>query len=658
MIKLSSLLLCAFLLISISLSAQVKKGFKLLEKREYDKALTAFQKDIETPDKNVPAAYGILKAAAGLENSNSWMAALGGYEKTLNAFEGLDQKAQKKLTSDYKITKNAIEQAYNLLFSKTLVYIERTKDTEAVRDSFIETITVIPKQYKGRFNKLILLQKTDPLSKRERIDPKKVSKKTPVYVDRKAPEGSRLEFVKGFNTAGSEYVPVLSSDGKIMYFVGSGREDNYAGEDIFYTERQADGSWGTPKLDAFFSGPINEAVVSMSADGNNLVLFIGGKPHLSTRTDNGWTEPLPILMQKVFAWIGMASITRNGEALIFEAKEYEHSDIDIYMALRKKNGDWDVPFELGSPVNTTENERTPFLHSDFKTLYFSSNGHGGQGSFDVFKTTRLDETWKIWSAPENLGTGVNTPKDEYGFCIPPAGNVAYLATRTTGFEDQDIMRIPLDSAARPEAQVVITGTLIDGSGKTVRGEITVEDAASKKVVQTVVTRPDGKYAFSVPKTAKINYYATGDSLVSTKKTFVDASTYKSDVAEEKVEIITVKEAAQEGKALELRDLLFDFAKSALRPDAETELQRIYSGIKGFNWVIEIGGHTDNVGTEQSNLQLSTRRAQTVRDFLVAQGYPAEKITFKGYGPSVPIGENETEAGRAKNRRVEIKVKKG
>ena len=658
MIKLSSLLLCAFLLISISLSAQVKKGFKLLEKREYEKALTAFQKDIETPDKNVPAAYGILKAAAGLENSNSWMAALGGYEKTLNAFEGLDQKAQKKLTSDYKITKNAIEQAYNLLFSKTLVYIERTKDTEAVRDSFIETITVIPKQYKGRFNKLILLQKTDPLSKRERIDPKKVSKKTPVYVDRKAPEGSRLEFVKGFNTAGSEYVPVLSSDGKIMYFVGSGREDNYAGEDIFYTERQADGSWGTPKLDAFFSGPINEAVVSMSADGNNLVLFIGGKPHLSTRTDNGWTEPLPILMQKVFAWIGMASITRNGEALIFEAKEYEHSDIDIYMALRKKNGDWDVPFELGSPVNTTENERTPFLHSDFKTLYFSSNGHGGQGSFDVFKTTRLDETWKIWSAPENLGTGVNTPKDEYGFCIPPAGNVAYLATRTTGFEDQDIMRIPLDSAARPEAQVVITGTLIDGSGKTVRGEITVEDAASKKVVQTVVTRPDGKYAFSVPKTAKINYYATGDSLVSTKKTFVDASTYKSDVAEEKVEIITVKEAAQEGKALELRDLLFDFAKSALRPDAETELQRIYSGIKGFNWVIEIGGHTDNVGTEQSNLQLSTRRAQTVRDFLVAQGYPAEKITFKGYGPSAPIGENETEAGRARNRRVEIKVKKG
>jgi len=656
MTRLATLLLCALLFSAISLTAQVKKGFKFLDKKQYDKALDCFQKDVNTPGKSIPAGYGILKAAAGVNERSRWIAALGGYDKTLNDFIAADQKTQKKLTSEYKITKNAIEQAYNALFSKTLVFIEKSKSPEAIRDSFVEVATFIPKQYKGRFNKLMILQKTAPLSQRERIDPKKISKIKPVAIDRKAPEGSRLEFVKGFNTEGSEYIPVLSSDGKLMYFVGSGRVDNYAGEDVFYTERQEDGSWAEPKMEMFLSGPTNEAVVSMSADGNNLVLFIAGKPHLSTRTSTGWSEPLPIMMQKVFAWIGMASITRNGEALIFEAKEDQNSDIDIYIALRKKNGDWDLPFELGSPVNTTSDDRTPFLHSDFKTLYFSSNGLGGQGSFDVFKTTRLDETWKSWSAPENLGAGVNTPKDEYGFCIPPAGNVAYLATRTTGFQDQDIMRIPLDSAARPEAQIVITGTLMDGSGKSVSGEITVEDADSKKVLQTVATRPDGKYAFSVSKTAKINYYATGDSLVSTKKTFVDAATYKSEVAEEKVEFVTVKEAEREGKALELRDLLFDFAKAALRSESQIELQRIYADIKGFNWAIEIGGHTDNVGTEQSNLQLSTRRAQAVRDFLVEQGYPAAKITFKGYGQSVPIGENDTEAGRARNRRVEIKVK--
>ncbi len=657
MTRLFSLLLSAFLICAIPMSAQVKKGFKLLDKKEYDKALICFQKDANTPDKSIPAGYGILKAAAGVNETGNWIAALSGYEKTLKDFNDADPKTQKKLASEFKITKNAIEQAYNGLFSTIMVFAEKNKNLTAFRDSFVNVVTVVPKQYKGRFNKLMILQSTNPVSNREKLDPSKKSKKMPVYVDRKPPEGSRLEFVKGVNTEGSEYVPVLSSDGKIMYFVGSGRADNYAGEDVFYTERLEDGSWSAPKMEEFFSGPINEAVVSMSADGNNLVLFIGGKPHISTRMETSWSEPAPILLQKDFAWIGMASITRNGEALIFEAKSTQLSDVDIYIAQRKKNGIWDMPFELGSPVNTSSDDRTPFLHSDFKTLYFSSNGHKGYGSFDVFKTTRLDDSWKNWSTPENLGAGVNTAKDEYGFCIPPSGNVAYLATRTSGFSDQDIMRIPLDSAARPEMQVVITGTLTDGRGKSVAGEITVEDAESKKVVQTVTTRPDGKYAFSVPKTAKINYYATGDSLVSTKKTFVDASNYKSEVAEEKVEIVTVKEAEREGKALELRDLLFDFAKSELRPDAQTELLRIYKDIKNFNWAIEVGGHTDNVGTEQSNLQLSTRRAQAVRDFLVEQGYPAAKISFKGYGQSAPIGENDTEDGRARNRRVEIKVKK-
>ncbi len=367
MTRITPLLLGALLFSAVSLSAQVKKGFKLLDKKEYDKAFTCFQKDANSPDKSVAAGYGLLKAAAGVSERKSWIAALGGYDKTLKDYNDADKKTQKKLMSEYKITKNAIEQAYNNLFSKTLVFIEKSKGPVAIRDSFVEAATVIPKQYKGRFNKLVILQKTAPVSKREKIDPSKMSKKKPVYVDRKAPEGSRLEFVKGFNTDGSEYIPVLSSDGKTMYFVGSGRADNYAGEDVFYTERQADGSWAEPKMETFLSGPSNEAVVSISADGNSLVLFISGEIHLSTRTSTGWSEPMPIVLQKKFSWVCMSSITRNGEALIFEATETSLSDIDIYIAFRKKNGDWDMPFELGSPVNTAGDERTPYKHTDFKT---------------------------------------------------------------------------------------------------------------------------------------------------------------------------------------------------------------------------------------------------------------------------------------------------
>ncbi len=656
MFRLSYCLLLAFIFQAVILPAQVKNCFKLLDKNDFSTALLCFRDVPKNREDSLAAGFGILKASAGMNRRSHWFEAIAGYEKTLKAFDALDQKEQKKLNSDYKITRETLEQAYAQLFDKPINFVEKTPNSEATRDSFLNAVTVIPQAYKARFNQLMVQQKTNPNTQRKRINPAATSKKKPVYVDRQPPEGSKLEFVKGINTEGSEYIPVLSSDGKIMYFVGENRADNFVGEDVFFSERMADGSWSEPKIDRFFSGTSYEAVVSMSADGNNLVLFIGGKPFISNKTKTGWTEPRPILLRKSYYWIGMTSITRNGEALIFESKIAPDSDINICVALRTQDGGWGIPFDLGSPINTSANERTPFLHSDFKTLYFSSNGHGGFGSYDVFKSTRLDDTWKNWPTPENLGPEINTAKEEVGFCIPPAGDMAYLAT-SSGFGDLDIMRIPLSVTARPEAQIVITGTLTDGSGQPLSGSITVEDAKTSQVIQTVATRPDGNYSFSIPKTAQINYFATGDSLITTKKTFVDAATYQGDVAEEKVEITTFKEAASGGKALELRDLLFDFAKSDLRPDARAELKRIYTNIKNFQWAIEIGGHTDNVGSDESNLQLSTSRAKAVRDFLVEQGYPANKISFKGYGSSMPITEKATEAGRARNRRVEIRVVK-
>ena len=654
--KRSTLLLWVCLFSNTLLSAQVKQGFKFLEQAEFEQAHAAFQKDLADPDKSIAAGYGILRSAAGLGREKIWLEALKSYEKTLQGYNAAEEATLKKLQKEYQITKIALEQAYDDLFGKITTFIEATPNTEALRDSFLDEVTSVPKAHKARFNKLMIHQKEAPRIKRERMNPASYVSNKPVYVDRNPPAGSRLEFVKGVNTTGSEYIPVLSADGRTMFFVGSGRADNYSGEDVFFTERLPDGTWAEPKIEAFFSGPINEAVVSMSADGNHLILFIGGKPHLSSKTMTGWSEPRPILLPKAYAWIGIASITRNGEALIFESKETVRSDIDICIALRRKNGDWELPFNLGKPVNTPADDRTPFLHSDFKTLYFSSAGHGGQGSFDIFKTTRLDDTWKNWSTPENLGPGVNTSSDEFGFCVPPAGNVAYLATRTTGAPDQDIMRIPLDAASRPEAQVIISGAVADGKGQAVPGRIIVEDAETQKVLQEVMPRPDGSYSFSVPKTARINYYVKGDSLVATKKTFINAAAYQSDVTEEKVDFVTVEEVVREGKALELRELLFDLNQSDIRPESKNALQRIYQEIRGFNWIIEIGGHTDNTGTEKHNLKLSSQRAQKVRDYLVRQGYPAEKISAKGYGASVPIAGNNSEAGRALNRRVEIKIK--
>ncbi len=366
-----SLLLWVLLFSAQIVSGQVKQGFKLLEQKEFEKALAAFQKE-ENPEKGVAASYGMLKASAGIEKPQGWLTAITGYEKTLQNFETLEEKKQQNLNSEYQITKGNLDQAYNALFNKALTYIEKTPKTEAYRDSMVAMVSIVPQAYRGRFNKLFVSQKTAPAIKRQMMKPGSKSTQKAILVDRKPPEGSRLEFVKGFNSDGSEYIPVLSADGKTLYFVGADRADNYIGEDVFYTQRQEDGSWSEPKIDEFLSGMINEAVVSLSADGNNMVLFIGGKPHLSTRTLEGWSEPFSIVMPKAYAWIGMASITRNGEALIFEAKATVHNDIDIYVALRKPNGDWDIPFSVGNTINTIMDDRTPFLHSDFQTSFISA----------------------------------------------------------------------------------------------------------------------------------------------------------------------------------------------------------------------------------------------------------------------------------------------
>lgn len=650
-----TLLFAGLLLSSSLLLAQTNDGFKLLKKHDYASALKAFQNDLDSPKNSIPAAFGAIQAANGLDDESVWLPIIARYEPAQKALEKLDAKAQKKLYSQYRLDGKTLDQAYQQLFGKVIRYLDKNEKTERFRNAFVDIVTVVPPLYQNKFNKVLISQRTNPVNDRKHMTGNHVRPKA-TYVDRKPPMGSALEMLQGVNTAGSEYIPIVSADGQLLYFVAEGRVDNFMGEDIFYCQRMADGSWSEPAIDTFFSGPSNEAVVSMSADGNNLVLFIGGKPHISTRSERGWNEPRPIMLPKAFAWIGVASITRNGEALLFEAKETERSDIDIFVSLKRPDGNWGLPFPLGNVINTPNPDRTPFLHSDFKTLYFSSTGHGGYGSFDVFKSTRLDDTWKNWSVPENLGPGINTQQEEVGFYIPPSGKIAYLASRTDGFADQDLMRIALEASAQPESQVVITGKLLNKNGVPQEGKIIVEDAKTSVLLQTVTPRPDGAYTFSVPKTAQIQYYASGDSLISTQKTYIDASKYKREVAEEILVITTVAEAASGGKALELRDLQFDFAQSDLRPDAQAELKRIYQSIQKFDWYIEVGGHTDNVGSESSNLELSTRRAAEVRNYLVSLGYPAKKITFKGYGMNSPIEGNDTEAGRARNRRVEIRVK--
>ena len=251
--------------------------------------------------------------------------------------------------------------------------------------------------------------------------------------------------LKGLNTTGNEFSPVPTADEKKIFFCGQNRNDNMGGEDIF----EASGNKGIfiqPQLETNLSTQgSNEAPVSISSDGTLMLLFQSGKLYFSSKTSYGWSE-ITELDKKINngEWQGDAMISSDGNSILFTAvrpnqtyntnqikdKNYHGDNLyptDIFVSSKDLNGNWSVPINLGPIINTRYCERFPFLHPDMKTLYFSSDGHGGLGKMDVFKTTRLADTcWTCWTEPINMGKEINTSEDDAGYKISTSGDKAYF----------------------------------------------------------------------------------------------------------------------------------------------------------------------------------------------------------------------------------------
>ncbi|PSJ73813.1 hypothetical protein C7N43_27255 [Sphingobacteriales bacterium UPWRP_1] len=661
------LIFACLLLCATGLLAQVKKGFKMLEKKNYTAAHEAFLAETDTSLNGIAAQYGILYVYANQKDSLSlWLQGLEVWQQLSGRFKALKQADKKKI--EEFVNQSKISSVHKSLCGKAITYLEKNGSKEKLEQFY--AVTPQPAvAYLSRLNKLkekfgLSAQETDKdnamtfSDQTEEEDETEQLLQPPVYVERNIPADMNMQFVKGINTAYSEIVPIVSADGKTLYFTSSNRVDRMGGEDIFYCELQPDGTWSSPKLHEELSDYSNEAVVSVTADGNALILFINGRLHTANRTTTGWSAPKPVNLPNVFTWVGIASISRNGEVLLLEASysqfQFLDKGSDMYVSIKQKDGTWGEAQKLNG-INTEEDERAPFLHSDFKTLYFSTSGLGGEGGLDIFKTTRLDDSWLNWSEPVNLGKTINTSGDDWGFFIPPAGEYAYMSTVLPGYNDGDLVKVALPKEIQPEKQKVVTGALLNAEGKGVQADITIENARTGQVLQKLKSRPDGKYTFVVPEKAQINFSAKAQGMLPTTKYLDLSKQTTADLVEQPMQMVSYKDA-EKGAALTLGSVFFDFAKYDLRPESESELRRIYTELTDLGWTVEIGGHTDNIGSDEFNANLSQQRAEEVRKFLLQQGLPAGKVSAKGYGRKQPIADNDTDEGRSQNRRVEIKIK--
>jgi len=470
---------------------------------------------------------------------------------------------------------------------------------------------------------------------------------------------------------GYELMPVLTADGKTMFFCGERRDDNLGNEDIYITYF-SNGKWQKPSLvedlNTIFG---NEAPLSVSADGNTLIYFSNGNVYISEKTKLGWSFPKEIKEINSDFWDADAFITADGNAILFVSdrpnpsgdyhpfNNYFHGgfigNTDIWVVERKGDA-WSEPINLGQVINTPYSERTPFLHSDMHTLYFASDGHASFGSMDLFVSYRLSDTsWTQWSEPVNLGKWFNSPKKEYGYAVSTDGKIAYYALFDS--VQSDIYMVSLPKKAKPKLVITVFGYVYDLDSNFLSGEIIWEDLQTGEELGRLHSDPKtGYYVIPLPEGKNYGFYIQSKGYYPASNN-LDLRDYQGKEQIRYDFILTpLQKMLTQRVSVRLNNIFFDFDSDRLRKESYPELRRLVKFIKENPQLqFEISGHTDSLGNEQYNKQLSLRRAKAVRDYLIEQGCKAAQLIVKGYGASVPIATNETEKGRQINRRVEIKI---
>ncbi len=500
------------------------------------------------------------------------------------------------------------------------------------------------------------------------------------------------------NSNMAEYDAVLDLTGNRIYFTRYDQDkkrNDPPGEEIWLAEKKGD-SWSARPL-AELNTPSHESVLSASPDGSSLFIFGhypgsqgNGDIFKSTVTRNGWStpKPLPAPVNSPF-FESDAMMSPNGKALVFASdrpggyypfhpKQSEFygggrgGNVDLYVTFIKPDGSFTVPRNLGPVINTPASERNPYLHSDGKTLYFSSDGHPGLGDHDIFRSVRLDDTWIHWSEPENLGRYINGPGDDTGFRMNAHGTVAYVSgahedTKGTS----DIYSIsPLPKNAVPAESVsLLRGFVKDPKGEPVEADVEWKKKGDKESEGKLRSRADtGEYVVPLAQDRKYDVQITKPGFIN-RSFEVKTPSLEAAKAAPDVEIpVTIKSdpayrppgprtTADSKPRKAFAHVYFNIG--GVRPQNPGALKKIIAGAKADPASrIVIEAHADGLGNPAFNRQLSEKRARAVYSYLVARGIEPRRISYRGVGSSRPAASNRTNAGRKANRRAVVQLLPG
>ncbi|MDH5397020.1 MAG: OmpA family protein [Cyclobacteriaceae bacterium] len=480
---------------------------------------------------------------------------------------------------------------------------------------------------------------------------------------------------ENINSEYKEYKPVLSPDGKIMYFSRKNHPENIGGiddpEDIWFSEKDENGEWKKaenigPTLNT--AGP--NYVSSVTPDGKTAIMLVGNKylenggmeagVSMTSSAGGEWSKPIALdilndynMSEKANFYLANSRIT----LLMSVEREDSYGDRDIYVSFMQEDSTWTEPLNLGDVINTANEESAPFLAADDQTLYFSSNGFSGYGGHDIYVAKRLDDTWTNWSEPQNMGPQINSEFEDVFFNIPASSDYAYYS-RGVNEDDTDIFRIELPVFQRPEPVIIVKGRLTNSrTGQPIEARITYERLSDGKELGMITSNPStGEYEIVLPIGERYGIHAVAEGFIPESQN-IDLREYEGNAFEfDQTDLLLVPIATEE--VVVLNNVFFDFDQAVLKEDSFAELNRISILLKEqITMEIEVAGHTDNTGPETYNMGLSKRRAESVVQYLSNKGVDGERMSVVYYGEHKPIEKNDTREGRSKNRRVEFTIKK-
>lgn len=483
--------------------------------------------------------------------------------------------------------------------------------------------------------------------------------------------------VTGISTKANEYLGIISPDNEMAFYIRNyeklkkGDLTPKLVEEFTVSHSTANGFDGGAAMPPPFNMTENVGGATISVNNKKLYLTIckfdmeGYKNcdiYTSDFVNDEWTEPVSVgegVNQKN-SFEGQPSVSADGKTMYFVSIREDEigtiDNMDLYKSEMQIDGKWGKAKNLGRKINTSGNEKSPFIHSDSHTLYFSSDGLKGIGGFDIFYS-RQDSTGNF-IAPVNIGYPINSENDDLGFFVSTDSKTAFFSSNElkTGVGGWDMYSFQLYKEARPEMMRIAKGELKDDEGKPVTAaKIELKNIKTKEIQQVDVDTISGEYVAVMNlntdyiMTVKSEGAAFTSQFIAKEDTAVakPKSVQKIDFEVKKIET---------GSAHRINNINFGTNSFAMEENSKLVLDEFILFLKENPTIkIAIHGHTDDIGNDGDNMTLSQNRAQAVYNYIAQKGIDKSRLSYKGFGETKFLVQNTSEENRAKNRRTEFVI---